>query len=67
MFGILGIFRGYINVSASRGRVDGWWFFRDVGCVLLVVMLKGEKKKLDSGLSLSHSFLSCLVMGDAEH
>ena len=77
MFGILGTFQRGINLKALRGRVGGCWLFREVGCGLLIAMVKEKIKDsvihslslslspLSPSLSLSFSFfLSYLVLGD---
>ena len=53
-FGILGAFQRYINARTQLGVVGSCWSFGEVGCGLLVVMLKKETKgkKFDSGISL---------------
>ena len=46
MFGILGTFLRVYNAScALLGRFGVSWFFRELGCALLVVVVKGERKE----------------------
>jgi hypothetical protein len=54
---ILGTFQRICKCQGPIGRVGGCWSFREVGCSLLVAMLKEEtkKKKLDLGISPAFS------------
>jgi hypothetical protein len=47
MSGILGILQ---KLRVPRGRVNGCWSFRKVGCGLLVAMVKEETKRKKLGL-----------------
>jgi hypothetical protein len=58
--------KGHINARAPIGRVGGWWLFREVGCSLLVAMVKEDTKgkKLGPGILIVPPlslFLSYLV------